>query len=290
MRRRPQGLLSDPRLKAVLRWAEARSSQGEAPRWEPISGGVTNTSYRVIAGEDRWIVRLARAEPGHDRLDLGAEQRLLEAAAAAGLAPGVIMADPGRGILITRYLAGAGPFTGEMARRADNVRRVAKRLHELHRLDVMLEPFRPAAVARRYLASADELRGARPEWRRELKALAIDYERLYPATAVCHNDLVAANILDDGEIRFIDFEYAVAGDPILDLAGLAGMNDFGTDQIACLLDAYYEDGPPYGIQAFADVIRMIRLLSYFWALSRARSGVDTDQFARFADEMAAVLR
>ena len=61
------------------------------------------------------------------------------------------------------------------------------------------------------------------EWGDELLTLARRYDARYAPTAFCHNDLVAANVLDDGQLALVDFEYAVRADPLLDLANAAGM-------------------------------------------------------------------
>ncbi len=82
------------------------------------------------------------------------------------------------------------------------------------------------------------------KWADELLGLARHYDSAYLPSALCHNDLVAANVLDDGDLVLVDFEYAVRAAPALDLAGLAGMNDYGENECRELLAAYYAGGPP----------------------------------------------
>jgi thiamine kinase-like enzyme len=118
----------------------------------------------------------------------------------------------------------------------------------------------------------------------------MNYERCYRPKVVCHNDLVAENILDDGTLRFIDLEYAVAADPILDLASLVAMNDFEGDQVSYLLYNYYGGESPCSTQSFFNIVRMTRLLSYFWCLSRMQEAEDSSPFKFFAAEIAAMLR
>ena len=94
-------------------------------------------------------------------------------------------------------------------------------------------------------------------------SLARAYDAASTPTTLCHHDLVAENILDDGQLWLIDFEYAVCAEPLLDLASLASMNDFSTAQQDCLLDAYYQGAtPPFSTARFTEVIRLLRLLSY----------------------------
>ena len=98
-------------------------------------------------------------------------------------------------------------------------------------------------------------------------------------------------MLDNGELWFVDFEYAVMSAPILDLASLAGLNEFDADQRARLIGAYYGHyDVPFSANEFHDAIRLVRLLSYFWVLAFVGSTKSTEDCAIFADFMAAMLR
>ena len=130
----------------------------------------------------------------------------------------------------------------------------------------------------------------RLRWSVEFRRLAQAYEAAFKPTALCHNDLVAANILDDGRLWLVDFEYAVRADPILDLAGLAGLNGFGPSHCHRLLDAYFGPGrAPISLAQLEQTIRLVRLMAFFWALVHGSGGA-TDGQASFAAAMAAVLR
>ncbi len=55
----------------------------------------------------------------------------------------------------------------------------------------------------------------------------------------CHNDLLNANFIDDGEaIRIVDWEYAGMGDPFFDLANFSVNHELDVDGRAALLAAY----------------------------------------------------
>ena len=56
-----------------------------------------------------------------------------------------------------------------------------------------------------------------------------------------HNDLLAANFIDDGErLWLIDWEYAGFNSPLFDLGGLASNSELESEQEDWLLERYFE--------------------------------------------------
>ena len=56
-----------------------------------------------------------------------------------------------------------------------------------------------------------------------------------------HNDLLAANFIDDGErLWLVDWEYAGFNSPLFDLGGLASNNELSEAERMWLLEAYFE--------------------------------------------------
>jgi thiamine kinase-like enzyme len=107
---------------------------------------------------------------------------------------------------------------------------------------------------------------------------------------LCHNDLVAANVLDDGNLVLVDFEYAVRAAPVLDLAGLAGMNDYGDRACRELLAAYNGDTrTPIAPAELSATVRMVRLIAYFWARMSERRVADATPYAALAADIEARL-
>ena len=65
------------------------------------------------------------------------------------------------------------------------------------------------------------------------------------ARVPCNNDLLAANIIDDGtRLWLIDYEYSGNNDPMWDLGDLSVEGEFGPEQDAVLLRAYFGGEPP----------------------------------------------
>lgn len=272
---------------------------------QPLPGGLSNRGCLLQYGSEQWAVRLplvtnaGETARAGETLSLESERHVLAVAAEANLAPEVVVFDEESGALVTRYVERASPLTAEQVREHVNIDRIASTLRRLHGLAAPggLAAFRPTELARAYIDASRGPPGARRNladerrvWGPEFTHLAQAYEAAYEPTALCHNDLVAANILDDGQLWLVDFEYAVLADPVLDLAGLAGLNGFGPAHCHRLLDAYY--GParaPITLAQLNQVIRLVQLMAFFWALAHG-GGDPGDELKGFAAAMAAVLR
>ncbi len=272
---------------------------------QPLPGGLSNRGCLLRYGSERWAVRLplvssaGETARAGETLSLESERRVLAVAAEANLAPEVVVCEEESGALVTRYVERATPLTAEQVREHVNIDRIAIILRRLHGLPAPtgVRAFRPTELARAYIDASRGSQGARRNfaeerhrWGPEFTHLAQVYEATFNPAALCHNDLVAANILDEGKLWLVDFEYAVLADPILDLAGLAGLNGFGPTHCHRLLDAYYgPEGVPVTLAQLNQGIRLVRLMAFFWALAHGGDG-PADELKGFAAAMAAVLR
>jgi thiamine kinase-like enzyme len=218
---------------------------------------------------------------------------LLKDVAEARLTPPVVSTATGD-VLVTSYLGLASVWSDANAREPENIARIAQRLRELHALSHDLPQFNAVSVADSYCrraATGRVLTSEQREWQRKYLDLASAYDETSSPEALCHQDLVASNILDDGELWFIDFEYAVRADPILDLASLASMNSFNAVDRSHLLLAYYGEGVPVILEKrLDDATSMLQLQSYFWALAKCSNEGPEPAVQQFVDDMTAVLR
>jgi thiamine kinase-like enzyme len=107
----------------------------------------------------------------------------------------------------------------------------------------------------------------------------------------CHNDLLAANFIDDGEIRIVDWEYAGMGDRFFDLGNFAVNQELGTAEAEALLRSYL------GAVRQGDLAHL-RLMSFMSDFREAMWGVvqqgisdlDFDFSAYAADHFARLER
>jgi thiamine kinase-like enzyme len=237
------------------------SAEGEPAA---LDGGLTNRNYRVRAGGDDVVVRL----PGKDTELLGidrvAEREATAAAARAGVGPEVVayLGDPP--CLVTRFLPGR-PLTPQELREPRLLEQVAAALRAFHAGPPLPSTFDSFAIVDAYQATA-RAHGVRvPERFGELiaGAHAIQAALRGPehAPVPCHNDLLTANFIYDGErVRIVDWEYAGVGDRYFDLGNLSVNNGFEEVDDERLLEAYWRE--PCTPRRFA-TLRLMRIMSDF---------------------------
>jgi thiamine kinase-like enzyme len=262
----------------------------------PLEGGITNRNYRVTLGGDDYVVRL----PGKDTNLLGidrlAELASSELAAEVGVAPKVaaMLEDPP--CLVAEFL-GARTMTAEELRGPGCITDVAADLRAIHGADQRLpNEFSSFRIVETYAETARR-RGARvpaayeeslAHARRIEAALAGPEHEPVP----CHNDLLAANFLHDGErLWIVDWEYAGMGDRYFDLGNFAVNNELSADDEFALLTAYFDERPPARRMA---ALGLMRFMSDFreamWGIVQsAVSELDFD-FTGYADKHFERLR
>jgi thiamine kinase-like enzyme len=249
----------------------------------PLEGGITNRNYRVRLGGRDCVVRL----PGKDTdllgIDREAERAATAAAATLGIGPDVVAFEPERGCLVTAFIE-ARPVPEEELR--TRVVEVAEALRAIHSGPSLPATFSPFERTERYERTARERGGTIPAAYAEVRAAADRIEAVLDGAAVpCHNDLLTANFLDDGErLRILDWEYAGMGDRFFDLANFSNHHDLSVPEMEALLEAYFGESTPGRVAR----VQLMRLMAAFWegmwgVVQATCSELDFD-FLGYADE------
>lgn len=250
-----------------------------------LSGGITNSNYRVDVDGVSYVLRIGGKDTDLLGIDRAAEHEASLRAAEIGVGPAVVGFVESEGWLVTSFIHGH-PIPPEEVRSRDGIRRVAAALRKFHEAAAIPGRFDSFAVVDVYRAEAQRYGVWVPA---EFAQAHYASERIRRARGLqpqvpCHNDLLNANFLDDGKIRIVDWEYAGMGDRFFDLANLSVNHDFGVEEDRLLLAAYF------GEQRAADLasLRLMRLMSDFreamWGvLQSGISALDFD-FTSYANK------
>ena len=224
-------------LARVPQWA------GQALTPTFLAGGITNKNYRVEVNGEFFVVRLVGEHTDQLGIDRQNEYAAHRAAAAIGIAPAIEYFIEPEGCLVTRFIAGRLLPPEEM-RQPENLRRVAAEIRRVHALPPIPSTFSPFRVVEAYdaVARAHSVQTfpANYDWlRARMAEVEAAFQREPFAPALCHNDFLNENFLDDGAIRILDWEYAGMGDVFFDLANFSVNHGLTDDDDRVLLDTYF---------------------------------------------------
>lgn len=257
----------------------------------PLKGGITNHNFLVEDRGRRYVVRV-----GSDILVHGVvrsnELAASRAAHAAGLSPAVVHAEPG--ILVLDFIVGR-TFTPEDVRNPANLPRLIELVRRCHH-DIPLHLRGPAAmfwvfhVVRDYGHTlVDGMSRHIPIIPALLSRAAALEKAVGPIEVVFgHNDLLAANIMDDGkQLWLLDWEYAGFNSPLFDLGGLASNSELPPAGAERALSLYYERPVDDALRRRAAAMTASSLLrETMWSMvSEIHSTVDFDYGAYTAENL-----
>jgi thiamine kinase-like enzyme len=212
---------------------------------ERLSGGLSNMSYVVSDGGQKFVARLGDDFPAH-HVSRQREVIASRAAHAAGLSPEVVYAEPGVTVFAfipSRTYAEADVRANSCAC-IDMVKRVHKEMGR--RIGGPPAIFWVFQVLRDYFARLEAAEHRRSvnfaRWRTVNDAM--EAAQIPLPIVFGHHDLLPTNFLDDGKrLWLIDWEYGAFGTAMFDLANLAANNSFGAEDEAALLERYFERSP-----------------------------------------------
>jgi len=224
-----------------LEAAVERVWPGRGARVEVLGGGITNHNAKVDLDGETYVLRVAGKDTELLGIDRHVEVEATRAAAALGIGPDVVDFVEPEGWLVTRFIEGTTPPLDEM-RAPTMLARVAHTLNAFHGALAIPGRFDSFRVVETYRETALAKGGSVPDAYDRAHGIAsrIEASRRGSPAVPCHNDLLNANFLDDGErLRIVDWEYAGMGDRFFDLANFSINHELDGRGREALLAAYF---------------------------------------------------
>jgi len=231
--------------------AAADVLRGHRLQWRQLFGGLAHVTYAVgTDAGDRYVVKFLTQEMDDFGLMIPIDDLIANTVAAgeSGVGARVVQALPDIPALVLEFIDGRTLDTPDLAR-ADYIPRIGRAIRDLH---AKAPPMRNATVIWKFLEDYLVLIDRHslncppgildwlPTVRRIQTALAVN--ALPPVSS--NNDLLAKNIMDDGRIRIIDYDFSGMNDPMFDVGDLAMEGDYDPDQIRVACTAYFGEHNP----------------------------------------------
>lgn len=226
----------------------------------PLSGGLTNSNYKIDCGQDSYVLRVAGERTALLGIDRQCEHACAVAAASIDVGPEVVAFVPEHELMVTRFLEG-NVVTNEDSRKPAVMQRIVEAIRRYHESPAGVGRFCAFDGVRSYHELAKQHGVTFPAKLDQALRILNQIEeglgpnqKLYP----CHNDLLPANFIDDGaRVRLIDWEYAGMGDRFFDLANLAVNHLYDEGQERALLKFYFGEVTDGNLHR----LRLMRLVS-----------------------------
>ena len=252
---------------------------------DPLGGGITNVNFVVEDAGERYVVRIGEDIPEHGVYRVN-ELAAARAAHAAGISPEIVHAEPGA--LVMRWVDGR-TLDPAGVREPACLERILDTVGRCHR-EIPLHFRGPTPIFWVFQVVRDYARTLREDGSRmagridEFLGRAAHLESVVGPVEIVfgHNDLLAANFIDDGDrIWLIDWEYAGFNSPLFDLGGLAANNALDAGEEHRMLERYFGEPPGEArLASYAAMKCASALREAMWSMvSETRSEIDFDYVA-----------
>ena len=212
---------------------------------EPLEGGITNLNFLVSDSGSKSVVRLGSDIPEH-LVYRSNEIIVSEAAHQIGVSPKLIYNEPG--VLVLEFIESK---TLEPKTVRENLNKIVPIIRKIHdeipnKLSGQPQIFWVFYVIKYYSNYLLNNNSSHISLIPSLLKKAEKLEKLSSPREIVfgHNDLLAANFLDDGsKIWVVDWEYGGFNDPLFDIGGLSSNNDLDENLENEVLEMYFKEKP-----------------------------------------------
>lgn len=239
--------------------------QSVIPEWtgkishvDSVAGGMTNRNFCVWVKDQPFFVRLSGVTSQSLGIERDVEFAAAHLAGCLGIAPSVEFYSGDHGLLITEYIRGSSLSATQIGS-PGFLDRVVQLLRRAHGESPPLRPFSAFGTIEQYWQRVNRLAPDLLEPHRFVLPFIQDVHAVIPEhpQGLCHNDLLAANFLEDSQTRrlwLVDWEYAGVGTVYFDLGNFAANQELTAEGEVLLAQLYF------GADDVAKQVSLIRLL------------------------------
>ncbi len=249
---------------------------------EPLGGGITNTNFIVDDRGERFVVRIGDDIPIHGVMRFN-EIAAARAAHAAGISPEIVYSADG--VFVMRFIEGQ-TFTEQEVREQQNLERIMLLIQACHNeipkhFQGPALVFWPFHVCRSYILTAREGNSRMIDLLPRFLDISEELEKTVGEIKLVfgHNDLLAANFIDDGKrLWLLDWDYAGYNAALFDLANLSSNNELSPEQEDWILETYYQQPVTDRLRRRLAAMKCVSLLrETLWSIvSEIHSTLDFD--------------
>ena len=209
----------------------------------PVSGGLTNTNYKVLVDGRPFFVRVPGESTELLAVDRGNEYFNTRAAAETGVSPQVYYYLPEFQVMVLEYLE--GNTMSNAALQAEGMpSKIGQAIKRLHGGPRFLTDFNMFRLTEYYLELCIQRDIHIPQGyveRMPTIKLIEHVLAVHPVlTMPCNNDLLAENYIYDGSsMRIIDYEYSGNNDPCFELGNTCQELQYDERRISEVCAAYF---------------------------------------------------
>jgi thiamine kinase-like enzyme len=261
--------------------AKVEDWRGGNVQIQHLSGGLTNTNYKVIVNGKPFFIRVPGAGTELLAIDRNNEYHNSKAAASAGVGPRILYHFPEYSVMVLEFLDGV-TMSKDSLNAPGMPTRMAGAIKQLHAGERFLSDFNMFRLTEYYLSLCKERDIKTPDGYLDRMGTVNQIEKAMSvkplATIPCNNDLLAENYIDDGkQLWLIDYEYSGNNDPTFELGNTCQEMQFDDEQIKEVCAAYFGEAYPAMIARMKLNMIMSDVGWGLWAAIQARiSTIDFD--------------
>jgi len=225
----------DRLIKLIPEW------NGKLIKINPINSGITNINFEVIVGKKSFFLSMPSSNSELLNIDYRNKYYNNKICGEINISPRVTHFIESENLLVTEFIKSKSSSL-ETFQSSRKIEQLVKNIKLLHNAKPFLRNFDMFSQISSYqkVLKKDYLPKKLFKYVNNINTLK---QKLYlpnDKLVSCHNDLLAANIINkDNQIFIVDFDYSGNNDPCFELGNLSVEMEYDDEQINKLVKSYY---------------------------------------------------